>query len=209
MLERYPLAGDVLMSEDQEWSRRVLLDGLEIVYEPRAAVRHSHAYTVAARLPPLLRLGRLRRPCVRERGERVPGALRRSRRAVRARRDRWLWRTRQLRWLPYAALYESAKFVGLQLGLRHQRIPDPAEASDELAARAVARGAATCRTAPRERSGSRVCLVYDHLYPQTVGGAERWMRDLGLHLARTGNDVTHVTMRHWSSESPPTRRTSA
>ena len=45
--------------------------------------------------------------------------------------------------------------------------------------------------------------MYDHLYPQTVGGAERWMRDLGLHLARAGNEVTHVTMRHWSPGDPP------
>ena len=47
VLERYPLAADVIMSEDQEWSRRVLEAGLVIVYEPRAAVRHSHAYTIA------------------------------------------------------------------------------------------------------------------------------------------------------------------
>jgi glycosyltransferase involved in cell wall biosynthesis len=58
-------------------------------------------------------------------------------------------------------------------------------------------------TRPEIRAGLRICLVYDHLFPQTVGGAERWMRDLGLHLAKAGNDVTHVTMRHWSPESPP------
>ena len=34
------------MSEDQEWSARALLDGWSILYEPRAAVRHSHVYTV-------------------------------------------------------------------------------------------------------------------------------------------------------------------
>ena len=47
VLERFPFADDVVMSEDQEWSRRVLLAGLEIVYEPRAVVRHSHAYSLA------------------------------------------------------------------------------------------------------------------------------------------------------------------
>ena len=36
------------MSEDQEWSRRVLLAGMSIVYAPDAAVHHSHAYTVGA-----------------------------------------------------------------------------------------------------------------------------------------------------------------
>lgn len=49
----------------------------------------------------------------------------------------------------------------------------------------------------------RVCLVYDHLFPQTVGGAERWMRDLALHLAESGHDVTYLTMRHWEDGETP------
>ena len=32
----------------------------------------------------------------------------------------------------------------------------------------------------------RVCLVYDHVFPATVGGGERWMRDLAARLARRG-----------------------
>ena len=43
-----PFADDLIMSEDQEWSRRALLSGKTLVYEPRAAVFHSHAYTVAS-----------------------------------------------------------------------------------------------------------------------------------------------------------------
>ncbi|HEY4621663.1 MAG TPA: glycosyltransferase [Gaiellaceae bacterium] len=42
----------------------------------------------------------------------------------------------------------------------------------------------------------RICLVYDHLFPQTVGGAERWMRDLAVAVAARGHDVTYLTMRH-------------
>ena len=48
----------------------------------------------------------------------------------------------------------------------------------------------------------RICLVYDHLFPQTVGGAERWMRDLAVRLAGSGHDVTYLTMRHWEREAP-------
>ena len=48
----------------------------------------------------------------------------------------------------------------------------------------------------------RICLVYDHLFPQTIGGTERWMRDLGLRLAEAGHDVTYVTMRHWEGAPP-------
>jgi glycosyltransferase involved in cell wall biosynthesis len=43
----------------------------------------------------------------------------------------------------------------------------------------------------------RVCLVYDCLYPHTVGGAERWYRDLAERLAAEGHEVTYLTLRQW------------
>jgi glycosyltransferase involved in cell wall biosynthesis len=43
----------------------------------------------------------------------------------------------------------------------------------------------------------RVCLVYDCLYPHTVGGAERWYRDLAERLAAAGHEVTYLTLRQW------------
>ena len=200
VLERHPLADDVVMSEDQEWSRRVLLDGLEIVYEPRAAVRHSHAYTIGTAFRRFFDSGASAdRSYVSDASE-SRAALRRAGARYAAGELRWLWRTRQLRWLPYAAVYESAKFVGLQLGLRHERIPVGLRRRMSALA-APLDGEAQARTRPD--APLRICLVYDHIYPQTVGGAERWLRDLGLHLARAGNDVTHVTMRHWSPDSPP------
>jgi glycosyltransferase involved in cell wall biosynthesis len=44
----------------------------------------------------------------------------------------------------------------------------------------------------------RICLVYDCLYPWTVGGAERWYRNLGERLAADGHEVTYVTLRQWA-----------
>jgi rhamnosyltransferase len=44
--EAYPFADDIVMSEDQEWSRRVLRAGFGLAYAPSAAVHHSHAYSV-------------------------------------------------------------------------------------------------------------------------------------------------------------------
>jgi glycosyltransferase involved in cell wall biosynthesis len=49
----------------------------------------------------------------------------------------------------------------------------------------------------------RICLVYDLLYPQTVGGAERWYRNLALRLAEDGHDVTYLTMRQWDAGAEP------
>jgi glycosyltransferase involved in cell wall biosynthesis len=43
----------------------------------------------------------------------------------------------------------------------------------------------------------RICLVYDCLYPYTVGGAERWYRNLAERLAEEGHEVTYLTLRQW------------
>jgi glycosyltransferase involved in cell wall biosynthesis len=43
----------------------------------------------------------------------------------------------------------------------------------------------------------RICVIYDCLYPYTVGGGERWYRNLSERLAAEGHDVTYVTLRQW------------
>jgi glycosyltransferase involved in cell wall biosynthesis len=43
----------------------------------------------------------------------------------------------------------------------------------------------------------RICIVYDCLFPYTVGGAERWYRNLAQRLAAEGHDVTYLTLRQW------------
>ena len=43
----------------------------------------------------------------------------------------------------------------------------------------------------------RICVVYDCLFPYTVGGGERWYRSLAESLAAEGHDVTYLTLRQW------------
>jgi glycosyltransferase involved in cell wall biosynthesis len=50
---------------------------------------------------------------------------------------------------------------------------------------------------------SRVCLVYDCLFPHTVGGAERWLRRLSERLAADGHEVTYLTLRQWETGVDP------
>jgi glycosyltransferase involved in cell wall biosynthesis len=40
-------------------------------------------------------------------------------------------------------------------------------------------------------------VVYDCLFPWTVGGAERWYRNLAERLAAEGHEVTYLTRRQW------------
>ena len=49
----------------------------------------------------------------------------------------------------------------------------------------------------------RICVVYDCLFPWTVGGAERWYRNLAERLVAEGHDVTYVTLRQWDRGEPP------
>jgi rhamnosyltransferase len=121
--ESHPFRDDITMSEDQEWSRRVLLEGQTIVYEPRAAVRHSHTYTLGGAFRRFYASGASAdRSYVAGAASRT--ALRRAMGRYAVGELRWLWQTGQRRWIPYAAVYEAAKVAGLQLGLRHRRLPE-------------------------------------------------------------------------------------
>jgi len=117
-----PFADDLIMSEDQEWSRRALRAGYELVYEPEAAVHHSHRYSVADAFRRFFDSG-----VSAERSYAAGGgggeALRRAGAQYARGEVEWLWGTEQRRWIPYAVVYELAKFTGMQLGRRHRRLP--------------------------------------------------------------------------------------
>jgi len=49
----------------------------------------------------------------------------------------------------------------------------------------------------------RICIVYDCLFPYTVGGAERWYRNLAERLAADGHEVTYLTLRQWERGDTP------
>src|ERR687891_1207421 len=49
----------------------------------------------------------------------------------------------------------------------------------------------------------RICLVYDCLFPWTIGGGERWYRNLAERLHADGHDVTYLTLRQWDRRARP------
>jgi glycosyltransferase involved in cell wall biosynthesis len=49
----------------------------------------------------------------------------------------------------------------------------------------------------------RICLIYDCMFPYTVGGAERWYRNLAERLAADGHTVTYLTLRQWDRGVEP------
>jgi rhamnosyltransferase len=122
MWEAFPFVEDIVMSEDQEWSRRVLRAGYGIVYEPHAAVHHSHSYSVLSAMRRFFDSGVSAERSYVD-GRESTSALRRAGARYAKGELAWLWTTGQRRWIPYTAVYELAKFAGLQLGRRHHHLP--------------------------------------------------------------------------------------
>ncbi len=119
--EANPFADEVAMSEDQEWSRRMLLAGYTIVYEPRAAVRHSHDYSLREAFKRFYASGTSAdRSYVAGPGSNA--ALRRAAARYAVSELRWLWRNGHKRWIPFAAVYELTKAAGLTLGRHRPRL---------------------------------------------------------------------------------------
>lgn len=61
-------------------------------------------------------------------------------------------------------------------------------------------------SAPRPKSAPRrlhVCIMYDCLFPYTIGGAERWYRALAERLASEGHRVTYLTLKQWDDHVVP------
>jgi rhamnosyltransferase len=125
LFERFRFIDDIIMSEDQEWASRVLLAGYRLLYEPRAAVRHSHAYTLGSAFRRFFDSGASAERAYLAGGRPAGRVLRRAGWRYARGELGWLWRTGQRRWIPYAILYEGMKYLALQLGARHRRIPLP------------------------------------------------------------------------------------
>ena len=111
-----PFAADMIMSEDQDWSRRTLEAGWSVVYEPRAVVRHSHPYTVRDAFRRFFDSGVSSERAYLAGDRAAARVLRRTAARYVFAEVPWLVRTRHARWIPYALFYEAAKLAGLVLG---------------------------------------------------------------------------------------------
>lgn len=121
--EEMPFVDDIVMSEDQEWAQRVLLKGWALRYEPEAAVRHSHPYTLRSAFQRFFDSGASAPRTYLTGGRPSARVLRHV--ALRYGRGelRWLWTNGHRAWIPYAAVYELTKFCALQLGVREAFLP--------------------------------------------------------------------------------------
>lgn len=117
--ERFPFQEDLIMSEDQQWAKEVLRAGSRIVYEPAAAVYHSHNYSLAELFRRNFDSGYSLLGIVEDSFWRMAGYE--IRHLAAGIRD--LTASRDVAWIPYFLVYESTKSAGFSLGQRARWLP--------------------------------------------------------------------------------------
>jgi rhamnosyltransferase len=117
--EKYPFDNTLIMSEDQEWAKKVLLAGYKIIYDPEAAVYHSHNYSLKTVFRRYFDSGvSLNQFAGKEYSSFTSEGL-----AYTKDEMRFLITHGYIKWLPYTILYDLAKFFGVSLGKREKYLP--------------------------------------------------------------------------------------
>lgn len=119
VLLEHPFPDDVIMSEDQAFGRAALEAGYVVRYEPQAAVRHGHRYSLSQ----LFRRNFDSGYSLREiSGDSWRNVIALGAGYVRAEIAQ-LWQSGQAGWIPYAVLYEVTKSAGFAAGRLGHRLP--------------------------------------------------------------------------------------
>ena len=118
VLDQHPFLDDLIMSEDQDWAKRMLLNGYDVIYEPEAAVYHSNDFGPREVFKRYFDSGVSLRQFAREEYS-SDRFIRNGLNYVRQ-EMKFLVGNGYLQWLPYALLYDAAKFMGLSLGKRER-----------------------------------------------------------------------------------------
>ena len=114
----------MLMCEDHEWAKRVLLTGYKIAYTNESVVYHSHNYSLkqvfhrffdtGATLPYVYRHDKIEYP----KGKFVFEGLKYLKAEC-----QYIVSHGNMKYLPYAMFYEFMRFLGYFLGSNHKYMP--------------------------------------------------------------------------------------
>ncbi len=113
--QQFQFSGNIITAEDKEFAKRILLAGWTILYEPEAAVYHSHDLSLWTAFRKSLDYG----ISLRQGASGLPRSHKSLIRRVfdySSAEVRYLHATGCSRWLPYSLIYEMAKHSGLLLG---------------------------------------------------------------------------------------------
>lgn len=117
--EKHNFKEDLIMSEDQQWSKDVMSDGYKIIYDPYACVYHSHSYNLINLLKRNFDSGASLTDIVPEKTVSVlcGGCYYVIKECF------FLIKKRKILWMPYLLIYEFVRFIGFFIGRRYKYIP--------------------------------------------------------------------------------------
>jgi rhamnosyltransferase len=111
---------NIIMAEDKKWAIDVLRAGYNLIYEPKATIYHSHNYSITS---------------VFKRRFYDSIAMKQICNSSVAASKGFLYLLNEMKylmknhkaWIPYALVYNFARFTGFGLGLNYKRIPSVIE----------------------------------------------------------------------------------
>lgn len=119
--EKHPFDDNIIVSEDTEWAKRVLLNSYKIVYEPEAAVYHSHNFSLRTLFQKYFDCGVSFNQFASN--EYATDKFIAEGLSYTWQEMRFLIGNGYVKWLPYAVLYDLAKFLGVSLGKQEKWLP--------------------------------------------------------------------------------------
>ena len=118
LLLRFPFPDDIIVSEDVYWASKVMSEGFSIAYSSRAAVVHSHSYSLATVFQLSFDQGVGHTQCHALTSPIGSRSFKRLQEKL-----LYLISKHALRWIPYAIVVDALRFVALWLGMHHRFLP--------------------------------------------------------------------------------------
>ncbi len=120
--EKIPLP-EMLKSEEQEWAKRALLSGYKIIYEPAAAVYHSHHYTLLQVFREYFDSGATLQHVYNGDSRVKTSSFLSKGLSYELGELKHFAKKGNAKIIPYALIYDSMKFLGYALGTKQRYMP--------------------------------------------------------------------------------------
>ncbi len=121
ILLKYPFDEELIISEDQQWAKDVLLAGYSIAYQPKAMVVHSHNYNLKTVFRRFFDSG-VSFEQMKKKGDFHPGFKKNGLNQLRE-EMRYMIKNGHGVMLPYEFLYNAMKYLGLEIGMKSSKLP--------------------------------------------------------------------------------------